>query len=584
MELRYCEGCGDVIQQAEEGGDIDIGARILCSRCRGGGAASTPATKKSPSSASSLELAADSDGLDLFSSGTIAMHRDEFDAASGIGKESTGKESGDDGPLQLVDSDPTTGVVLPPAAETGGERSARDFGADGGGDGRLGSEAPSKEARRIVFPCVHCRASLSIRPVGKDSRLTCPYCSQHVYVTKDGRFLKTPPSIVAKKGSSVLDQIRPGSVRLKKAPGEGQAASGIPRASEATSAIVEGMPSPPPSKTSGGGTPPRSNGRAENRSSAIRKPADELSSGMGGPSHRPTGDSFRVKSPERPGGGSAAIRKPGSVAVRKQGSTVIRKQGSVAVRQQGSVAVRKSGLGATDKAGSSRDLRSVLGNPAGAGAASRADGSSAAAVRGRRKSRFVQESAPPATPFARGLRKAVGGILLTATLTIPFYAVSVLHVKASGTEASRRQSGGAGSLSASRPLRSLELFRELGRIAEKGVGRWIQSRRPQPAENNPEAEPARRSSRRAKRTSGRAAASADARRPTETTSSNGCRRNAPRDVIFGARTRIRHGLTRPVRGGTVSASKNSRGRLAQLARAPARQAGGHWFESSNAHH
>jgi hypothetical protein len=116
-------------------------------------------------------------------------------------------------PVPAASSAPAPDVALSSAKRTaaGGE----------------GSASPAKSARRILFRCLHCRSTLSIRPVDRTSKLKCPHCTNTIYVTPTGRLLKNSPSVALRKGEvaptelltpgagSVVER-NPGSVAIKK--------------------------------------------------------------------------------------------------------------------------------------------------------------------------------------------------------------------------------------------------------------------------------------------------------------------------------------------------------------------------------
>ena len=65
----------------------------------------------------------------------------------------------------------------------------------------MGSSAPARKARKIVYRCLHCQSPLSVRPVAKTSRLNCPKCKKELFVSANGRMFKQRPSstVVRKK-------------------------------------------------------------------------------------------------------------------------------------------------------------------------------------------------------------------------------------------------------------------------------------------------------------------------------------------------------------------------------------------------
>lgn len=205
-ELRYCENCGDIIQ-VRQGESVNVAERFICESCRGGGSGRASRTEgRKPA-----EFGKESGNLELFSTTTISFHQREFESLAmehddgPLQPGGRGAEPEPERPLMFVDTDAPS---HPHGSTTGG---------------------PAPTARRIVFRCMHCRATLCIRPVKATSRLSCPYCSKSVYITQSGQLVAKPPSAAFRQGSAALPEIRPGSVALKRKPDAGEAAATAPK-------------------------------------------------------------------------------------------------------------------------------------------------------------------------------------------------------------------------------------------------------------------------------------------------------------------------------------------------------------------
>lgn len=68
-----------------------------------------------------------------------------------------------------------------------------------------GSSAPAGTARRLQFRCLHCRATLQVRPVKDLSRTACPKCK--------GKMLIDPAGVVSKDDGSGVPGRSPGTHR-----------------------------------------------------------------------------------------------------------------------------------------------------------------------------------------------------------------------------------------------------------------------------------------------------------------------------------------------------------------------------------
>ena len=246
MELRYCEECGDVIQ-VETSEPAKVVDHFVCERCQSG--AGSPRPEAAPSG----DMEAQS--LNLFSPETIAIRKKKID------EDTTKKPKSSR--LRLVKAnpdepesrpaDPPLSAPQPASPAPSAPMAAPPQPAAAAVPGSTrGSATPAKSARRILFRCLHCRSTLSIRPVEKTSKLTCPHCTNVIYVTPTGRLLKNSPSVALRKGevaptelltsgavgsgtneAASVVQRNPASVAIKKT-GSVVAAKGGPRKSGST--------------------------------------------------------------------------------------------------------------------------------------------------------------------------------------------------------------------------------------------------------------------------------------------------------------------------------------------------------------
>ncbi len=194
MELRYCERCGDIIQLEGKTDPAHPTEHFVCPRCQGvAGGAKAPAGTGKASAPVSLEKVLDSTSMNLFSSNTILIKRQEQKD-----KEDAVRQSR----LKLADE-----VVA-----GGGELSALGEGEDDSGD-PAGSAIPSRNARKLQFRCLHCRAVLMVRPVEKASRIICPKCQESLYIDQTGIVSRRPSGAKAAPpaGTAV---VKPGSARM----------------------------------------------------------------------------------------------------------------------------------------------------------------------------------------------------------------------------------------------------------------------------------------------------------------------------------------------------------------------------------
>ena len=188
MELRYCEECGDVVQ-VETNQAQSLSDHFLCDSCRSGPKGEA---RKGEERDLSMNTVLKGTNLDLFSQNTIALKKKQYQEELSSKKPKSTR-------LRLVKpSSPTgdPGEAPAPAGE--------------------GCTSPAKSARKILFRCLHCRSTLSIRPVDRTSKLTCPQCGKPIYVTASGQLLKTSPSLRIEHGGFRDEAGRPGSGAARK--------------------------------------------------------------------------------------------------------------------------------------------------------------------------------------------------------------------------------------------------------------------------------------------------------------------------------------------------------------------------------
>lgn len=198
MELRYCEACGDVIR-VETDEPLSPTAQFICDRCKAAGGRATPVETAPggamhPSGSMNLGELAGDQKLDLFSPDTIAVRKKRFEeevaAVDSKGSHLRFAKPGEPGSQRVHPSAPGAGPL-------------------------------AKSAQKLLFRCLHCRSTLSIRPVEKTSKLTCPHCGGAIYVTPAGKLHRTPPSGPPGPPASATpapgSAPREGSVRLKPA-------------------------------------------------------------------------------------------------------------------------------------------------------------------------------------------------------------------------------------------------------------------------------------------------------------------------------------------------------------------------------
>lgn len=184
MELRYCEECGDVIR-AETEAPLSLSDHFICEKCRSG--VRGPRKSAEATGSESKAPPINKGELNFFSNETIALRKVQH------------KERP---PVPQAEEKPKSThlrLVRPESAPSGAE-AATSTGQPA---------APRKQ--KILFRCLHCRATLSIRPVDKTSKLACPHCSGTIYVTPSGKLHKTPPPNPLKKGAGLLSEKKEGS-------------------------------------------------------------------------------------------------------------------------------------------------------------------------------------------------------------------------------------------------------------------------------------------------------------------------------------------------------------------------------------
>ncbi len=194
MELRYCEKCGDIIQLEGKADPAHPTEHFVCPRCQGVAGESNPAAGTGQQSAPvSLEKVLDSTSMNLFSSNTILIKRKEQKE-----KEEAFRQSR----LKLADE-----------VARGGEQNSAPIPEEDDSASAAGSSIPSRNARKLQFRCLHCRAVLMVRPVDKASRIICPKCKESLYIDQTGIVSRRPAGAKAAPpaGTAV---VKPGSARM----------------------------------------------------------------------------------------------------------------------------------------------------------------------------------------------------------------------------------------------------------------------------------------------------------------------------------------------------------------------------------
>jgi hypothetical protein len=206
MELLYCEGCGDIIQD-HEGGPRRLTERFLCAKCRGSGGESHPTGDQRSAAGIDLSGMGRDSGVPPFGLSAPMSGLPSFPPFGGIPR------SEDDEPLRLLDArdlgdddsdssrddldDPSDReplrLVAPGAESTVGRRP--------GIQNPFGELA---EPARATFGCPHCARPLSIPRGAQDSRLTCPYCTGQVFIHRNGELsARAAPGPAGSSGTSV---------------------------------------------------------------------------------------------------------------------------------------------------------------------------------------------------------------------------------------------------------------------------------------------------------------------------------------------------------------------------------------------
>ena len=229
MEIRYCEQCGNPIR-VELGQPAGVVDRAVCEACSSGsekGGEGEAAQSKKGEIADLL----DSSNLNLFSPQTIVLHKQKL-GLSGVSAEKPKSTK-----LKLVK--PGSGSLAVGPRKSSAQIPAQPPRAPSTVVAHLeGATSPAKSAQKIVFRCMHCRSTLSIRPIEKTSKLTCPHCTKEIFITISGRVLRMSPSMVVKKG----EDLKPRSVRIER-PGSERAplvdSAPIPGASNAAASLQQ---------------------------------------------------------------------------------------------------------------------------------------------------------------------------------------------------------------------------------------------------------------------------------------------------------------------------------------------------------
>lgn len=201
MDIRYCDHCGDVVQN-QLGATTNQGT-VQCGRCAARAASkdlkdvcgSVLVTEEiGRSSISAPEVTEemshftmtsvmDEEGLDLYSPETISLrkksgarapHSAELDLGAGV-------------PSRAIAGRPT---------QTPDIQKAHTLQIPGGSRAQSG-QAAGQDRWRIE--CLHCQSQLTVRPVAQRSRMRCPRCTQQLILDTDAtvRSLTSPAGATA---------------------------------------------------------------------------------------------------------------------------------------------------------------------------------------------------------------------------------------------------------------------------------------------------------------------------------------------------------------------------------------------------
>ena len=197
MELRYCEKCGDVTRV--EGGGPMLSAPYVCERCKKGADGNPCSGKKDGGSVDGATPGSllKTEALDLFSDQSMALAL-ERKHNRGETPGSRSRRSPQVTPSATTTRTPNDTVKVAPGSGAPPPSAPLPLAQEGKKDSAMPSTAPG----RILFRCPHCRASLSVRPVNRTSKLVCPKCTQSTHVTSSGTLLRSSASAVPRKGGS----------------------------------------------------------------------------------------------------------------------------------------------------------------------------------------------------------------------------------------------------------------------------------------------------------------------------------------------------------------------------------------------
>ncbi len=317
MDLVYCDQCGEVIQGGRSG-DGSLRGSSICESCRekksggsrpvSGGSSAGVARKKGESGGDSgFAGVLQTEGMDLFSSETIARRKAESEPrgqtrlklvdSQGNERDGTRARGGESratrrpasptatqvgirtvNPNASVAVPKSQSVVQPKSASAAIPRSGSMAGPkhpsaavakpgrggaltltcdEGVADGAVGSVTRSRSTgeERWKISCLHCNTQLSIKPVEKRSRVHCPRCSGSLVVDPDLRVTRAEGAVARGSEGERLAQFD--SSVQNRSPGQANPAAVVSqladmlRASPSSSASVRAGSSMQPAARGG---------------------------------------------------------------------------------------------------------------------------------------------------------------------------------------------------------------------------------------------------------------------------------------------------------------------------------------------
>ena len=205
MELKYCDRCGTPVK-TEQGAD-DFISEFVCEKC-----SHRESDKRNSSSGKKLQIV-DSPpprpakeelekSLEFFSSNTVMVKKNKMaEKSSHSAKKKTFRDPTTRSPEEAPNlSAPEDPLDLFSTQTLALKRQDCDPHPEDPGDSVLvsdsagmGSSAPAQTATRIQLRCAHCQKVLVIRPVQKASKMVCPGCNKKMYISDSSRLSKNPP-------------------------------------------------------------------------------------------------------------------------------------------------------------------------------------------------------------------------------------------------------------------------------------------------------------------------------------------------------------------------------------------------------